>query len=145
GPRAHRGCAEAVLPRSADRLQTPEVHRVPQGAAQEQCRQDPAARIARRGKEEGIEERLTASRLHDDTKPCPASTSKHCRGTPAAAIPLRSTSPASRARALDWATPGVWTISASTCWNCNQARGRASATGIPPRTNSCGCSRAKSR
>ena len=42
-----------VLQAAAHRLQAAEIHRVPRRAAQDQCRQDPAARTARRHVEKG--------------------------------------------------------------------------------------------
>ncbi len=38
-----------ALPREPDRLQAAQIHRVPRFAAEDECRQDPAARIARAG------------------------------------------------------------------------------------------------
>ena len=49
GPHAHGRAAHGVLPRELHGLQETEVHRVPRRAAEEQRRQDPAARVARRG------------------------------------------------------------------------------------------------
>ena len=49
GSRAHRRAADGVLQGELHRLQEAEVHRVPRRAAEEQRRQDPAARTAGRG------------------------------------------------------------------------------------------------
>ena len=53
GSRAHQGGAGGVVRPAVHRLQAAQVHRVPRRAAQDQCRQDPAARIARQHGEEG--------------------------------------------------------------------------------------------
>ena len=47
GSRAHRRGYPRALPRQPDRLQAAQVHRVPRFAAEDECRQDPAARAAR--------------------------------------------------------------------------------------------------
>jgi acyl-CoA synthetase (AMP-forming)/AMP-acid ligase II len=52
GSRAHQGGASGVVRPAVHRLQAAEIHRVPRRAAQDQCRQDPAARIARQHAEE---------------------------------------------------------------------------------------------
>src|SRR5690606_65046 len=49
---AHRAGAARILRTEPHRLQEAEVHRVPQGAAEDERRQDPAARAARRGERE---------------------------------------------------------------------------------------------
>ena len=52
GSRAHQGSAGGVVRPAVHRLQAAQVHRVPRRAAQDQCRQDPAARTARQHAEE---------------------------------------------------------------------------------------------
>ena len=48
---AHRGRVEEVRRRAAHQLQAAEIHRIPRRIAEDQCRQDPAPRAARRGDE----------------------------------------------------------------------------------------------
>ena len=81
GRERHRRRRAEALPRAPDRLQDAARRRVPQGAAQDQRRQDPAARVARRGEEgRGVSE--SRRRAAPSGVTCPAA--------PAAARPRTS-------------------------------------------------------
>ena len=68
GSLADQGSAGGLLRQAAHRLQAAEIHRVPRRAAEDQCRQDPAARAARRHGEKG---RLIGARRLQPRAPCP--------------------------------------------------------------------------
>ena len=113
GSRADRGGRDQVLPREPDRLQVPARRRVPHRAAEDERRQDPAPRAARRGEEaeqRGEAKREPrATRPMTDVPPCPTRpqspccASCRCRPT--------STSTATSSAAGSWrrsTSPAAW-------------------------------------
>ena len=120
-----------ALPRAPDRLQVPARRRVPHRAAEDQRRQDPAPRAARRGEAQGRISRPAARTDERIASRCPTASRRcaSCRCRPtrtstatssAAGSCRRSTSPAAcsrrGARAAAWRrSPSTRSCSSSRC------------------------------